>query len=142
MRRTAAARRFAAMLFLGLAPSMARAGADEFLALQSSAPGSFNYARLSAIQAFLDASPTRCSVFLISGQEIRAFQTCASIISHLEQHVLVTLPGEFGSVLVVPGFVSSLVTIAGGGCRLNLLNGAWVPVKQSCSAALQAISRQ
>ena len=124
------------------APAAAAGRADEFLAMQSSAAGAFNYARLSAIQAFLDASPTRCSVFLISGEEIRAFQTCASIIAHIDQHVLVTLPGDFGSVLVAPDFVTSLGHDRQGGCRLNLLNGAWVPVKQSCSAAIQAISRQ
>jgi hypothetical protein len=142
VRKTAAARRFAAMLFLGLPPSMARAGADEFLPLQSSTPGTFNYARLSDIQVFLDASPTRCSVFLTSGQEIKAFQKCASITSRLEQRGLVTLPSNFGSVLLAPWFVSSLVSTPNGGCRLNLGNGIWVPVVQPCSAVVEALSRQ
>ncbi len=131
-----------ALQILALRAAPARAGADEFLPLQSSAAGAFNYARLSDIQVFLDASPTRCSVFLTSGQEIKAFQKCASITSHLEQHGLVSLPSNFGSVLLAPGFVSSLISLANGGCRLNLRNGIWAPVVQPCSAVVEALSRQ
>ena len=90
MRKNAAA--FVSLLLL-TAP--ARAGEVEFLALQSSTPGAFNYARVSEIQVFLDESATRCGVFMTTGQEIKAFQTCASITSHLEQHGLVTLPERF-----------------------------------------------
>ena len=55
---------------------------------------------------------------------------------------LVTLPSNFGSVLLAPDFVLSLVSIANGGCRLNLRNGVWVPVKQACSEAVKALSRE
>lgn len=138
MRKNAAA--FVSLLLL-TAP--ARAGEVEFLALQSSTPGAFNYARVSEIQVFLDESATRCGVFMTTGQEIKAFQTCASITSHLEQHGLVTLPGDFGSVLLAPDFVLSLVSTPNGGCRLNLRNGGgWVPVKQACSEAVKALSRE
>jgi hypothetical protein len=130
----------AALLCLALPPSQARAAGDEFLAMQASTPGSFNYARVSEIQVFLDASPTRCSVFLTNGQEIKAFQTCASITAHLEQHGLVTLPSPFGSVLLAPAFVSSLIAVNNGSCRLNLQNGVWVPVVQSCRDVLHAFT--
>jgi hypothetical protein len=134
--------RMAALLILALAPAPASAGADEFLPLQANAPGSFNYARVADIQVFLDASPTRCSVFLTNGQEIKAFQTCTSITAHLDQqHGLVTLPSPFGSVLLAPSFVSSLIAVNNGGCRLNLRNGVWVPVIQTCRDVLQAIAR-
>jgi hypothetical protein len=143
MRKTAPNYTFLALplatALLGVA-SGANAGAEEFLPLQASAPGAFSYARLSDIQVFLDASPTRCSVFLTNGQEIKAFQKCASITAHIDHQGLVTLVTHFGSVLLAPSFVSSLVSIANGECRLNLRNGVWIPVAQSCSEALQAIS--
>jgi hypothetical protein len=127
-----------AVSLLGVA-SAANAGAEEFLALQASAPGAFSYARLSDIQVFLDASPTRCSVFLTNGQEIKAFQKCAAITASIDHQGLVTLPTKFGSVLLAPGFVSSLVSIGNGECRLNLRNSVWIPVAQACSEALQAL---
>lgn len=136
-------RRVAAGLVALLAVAPVRAGADEFLALQSSAPGLVNYARLADIQAFLDASPTRCSVFLTNGQEIKAFQTCASIIMRLDRRGLVALPGYFGAVMLIPGFVTSLIAITNGGCRLNMRYGSlWVPVKQSCGEALKALAQE
>ena len=125
---------------MGPAPG-ANAGAEAFLALQASAPGAFNYARLADIQVFLDASPTRCSVFLTNGQEIKAFQKCASITAHIDHNGLVTLPTRSRSVLLAPSFVSSLISIENAVCRLNLRNGIWVPVIETCSEALQTISR-
>jgi hypothetical protein len=125
--------------------SMAQASAaaeDAFLALQGATPGAFNYARLADIQVFLDASPTRCSVLLTDGQEIKAFQKCASITRHLEQIGLVSFPNTFGSVILAPSFVSSLVSINNGGCRLNLRNGRWVPVDQPCGAVHDALAQK
>lgn len=133
------AARALSILTFGVASSGANAGADAFLPLQASTPGAFNYARLSDIQVFLDASPTRCSVFLTNGQEIKAFQKCATITEGIDHHGLVTLPTNFGTVLLAPWFVSSLISIAGG-CRLNLRNGLWAPVIETCSQALQAIA--
>jgi hypothetical protein len=132
--------RFAAVLVLALPSSDAGAGAEAFLAMQASRPDTFNYARLADIQVFLDASPTRCSVYLTNGQEIKAFQTCVSITAHLQQHGLVTLPSTFGSVLLAPAFISSLIAVNNGGCRLNLQNGIWVPVARTCREVLQAIT--
>ncbi len=106
---------------------------DAFLPLQAATPGSFNYARLSDIQVFLDASPSRCSVFLTDGQEIKAFQKCASITEHLEQIGLVSFPNAFGRVLLAPSFVTSMVSIGKETCRLNLRNGRWAPVDLPCS---------
>jgi hypothetical protein len=140
MRPIDSACRWAAILCLALPPSQARADGDEFLAMQASPPSSFNYARVSEIQVFLDASPTRCSVFLANGQEIKAFQTCASITVHLEQRGLVTLPSTFGTVLLAPAFVSSLIAMNNGSCRLNLQNGVWVPVVQNCRDVLRAFA--
>jgi hypothetical protein len=137
MRKNAAA--FAALLLMAPPLQAAHAGEVEFLALQSSTPGAFNYARVSEIQVFLDESATRCGVFMTTGQEIKAFQTCASITAHLEQHGLVTLPSNFGTVLLAPDFVLSLVSIPNGGCRLNLRNGVWVPVKEACAEALKTM---
>ncbi len=128
---------FAAFLAMGRLPAAAE---DAFLALQGATPGALNYARLADIQVFLDASPTRCSVLLTDGQEIKAFQKCASITQHLGQIGLVSLPNAFGSVLLAPSFVSSLVSINNGGCRLNLRNGRWVPVDQPCRAIHDALS--
>lgn len=135
----------ATLLTIGLATLLAASGesaaADAFLALRAATPGAYNYARLSDIQVFLDASPTRCSVLLTDGLEIRAFQKCASITEHLEQIGLVSLPNSFGSVLLAPSFVSSLIATNNGGCRLNLRNGRWVPVSLSCGAVHEALSR-
>lgn len=142
MRKIAVVCRLAALLLLGCAPSAANAGADEFLALQASPAGAFNYARLADIQVFLDASPTRCSVFLTSGQEIKAFQKCDSITARIDHQGLVTLPTRFGSVLLAPSFVSSMISIENAVYRLNLRNGVWIPVIETCSAALQTISRE
>ena len=137
MRGVAAA--FCAAL-LCQAPSTAGAGTEAFLALQGSAPDSFNYVRLSEIQAFRDSGPDRCDVLMKIGPEIKAFQSCASLTAHLDRNGLVALPGPYGSVLLLPGFVTSLVSLASGGCRVNLLNGVWAPVTAACREALQAIA--
>jgi hypothetical protein len=142
MRASASVRRLASIfVMLAIVASFAaNAAEDAFLRLQGATPGALNYARLADIQVFLDASPTRCSVLLTDGQEIKAFQTCLSITQHLEQIGLVSLPNTFGTVLLAPSFVSSLVSISDGGCRLNLRNGKWVPVKKPCSAVHEALS--
>ncbi|VTZ26772.1 hypothetical protein MPC4_30193 [Methylocella tundrae] len=134
---------FTTVLTTGLtlfASSGVSVAADAFLSLRAATPGAFNYARLSDIQVFLDASPTRCSVLLTDGLEIKAFQKCASITEHLEQIGLVTFPNAFGSVLLAPSFVSSLIATNNGGCRLNLRNGRWVPVSLSCDAVHDKLS--
>ncbi|ACK50108.1 hypothetical protein Msil_1139 [Methylocella silvestris BL2] len=135
-------------IFLAVAPPGARAqeqsrdqpqAPDAFLALNAARPGAFNYARLSDIQVFLDASPTRCAVLLTDGQEIKAFQKCETITRHLEHVGFVLLPNAFGSVMLAPGFVSSLVATSDGGCRLNLRNGKWAQVTRPCSSVHDAI---
>lgn len=130
-------------LTLGLAPPLgAAAAADAFLAMQGSAAGALNYARLADIQVFVDASPSRCSVFLANGEQIKAFQTCASITAHINHQGLVTLASPFGAVLLAPDFVTSLVSVASGGCRLNLQSRVWVPVTQSCREVIAAVAGQ
>ncbi|MEJ0095574.1 MAG: hypothetical protein WDN46_19870 [Methylocella sp.] len=131
----------AAVLALGLTPTRLRAE-DAFLALPSNAAGAFNYARLSDIQVFLDASPTRCSVLLTDGVEIKAFQKCSAITKHLEQNGLVSFPNNYGSVLLAPAFIASLISTNSGGCRLNLRSGRWVPVNQSCNEVHKALSSE
>lgn len=130
-----------AALLLALAPGCwAALAQDAFLALQGSTPGAVNYARLSDIQVFLDASPTRCAVFLADGTEIKAFQKCETLTKGLDQTGLVTFRNAFGIVLLAPTFVSSLITIAGGDCRLNLRNGRWAPISQSCASAHEGLN--
>lgn len=125
----------AAPLTQGLsAPERAVAQEDAYLALQTNAPGAFNYVRLAEIQVFLDASPSHCVIILNDGEEIRAFQKCASLTDHLQQTGLISFPNTFGSVLLSPSFISTLLSTNNSGCRLNLKNGKFVHVSQPCSA--------
>ncbi|WP_395698539.1 hypothetical protein [Methylocella sp.] len=110
-----------------------------FLPLKGAAPGAFSYARLSDIQVFLDASPTRCAVILVNGEEIRAFQRCAEITSRLSHDGFLSLPSSFGSALLAPGFVTSLISQSDGFCRLNLRNGRWIPAKLPCDAVRETL---
>ena len=144
MRNLAQTVRLAACLAALLSAAPAPAAEEEaFLAFQAATPGAFNYARLADIQVFLDASPTRCSVLLTDGQEIKAFQKCASITEHLGHAGFVSFPSAFGSVLLAPSFVTSLITTPNnGGCRLNLRNGRWVPVVLPCSAVRDALAQK
>jgi hypothetical protein len=131
----------AGILAGGLAQD-ASAEEDAFLALPSNAAGAFNYARVSDIQVFMDAGPSRCSVLLTDGEEIKAFQKCSVITQRLEQNGLISLPNSFGTVLLASSFVASLISTNNGGCRLNLRNGRWVPVNQPCGAVHKALAAE
>jgi hypothetical protein len=123
----------------------AAAQEDAYLALQSNAPGAFNYIRLAEVQVFLDASPSRCTIILTDGEEIRAFQKCSPLTDHLrqtgqlQQIGLISFPNSFGSVLLSPSFISNLVSTNNAGCRLNLKNGKFVHVSQPCNAVHKAL---
>ncbi|WP_395667022.1 hypothetical protein, partial [Methylocella sp.] len=112
---------------------------DAFLPLKGPTSGSYNYARVADIQVFHDASPTRCGVLLYSGEEIKAFQRCEEITRRLAHDGFVSFPSSFGTALLAPGFVSSLISQNDGLCRLNLRNGRWIPVSKPCAAVRETL---
>ena len=121
------------------ATDRAAAQADAYLQVQSNASGAFNYVRLAEIEVFSDTSPSHCMIILTDGAEIRAFQKCSSLTDHLQQTGLISFPSNFGSVLLSPSFISTLLSTNNSGCRLNLKNGKFVHVTQPCSMVHKAL---
>lgn len=123
---------FAAALAAPSGPQGASAQSDPYLALQTHIAGQQNYVRRSEVQAFLDVSPAHCIIFLSNGEEMRAFQKCATMTDHLKKDGLVTFPTSFGSVLLSPYYILTMHAMSNGSCRLNLRNGKFVIVNPSC----------
>lgn len=129
-----------ALIPCGLAREAGAAERDPFLALATHAEGVVNYVRASEVQALVDLNQSKCLLVLTSGEELRAWQKCASIAGDPKQFGFVAFTSPFGSVFVFPGFVSSLRSTNSSGCSMALRNARFIPVNESCVAAHKALA--
>ncbi|WP_156898297.1 hypothetical protein [Methylocapsa acidiphila] len=136
-RRYAAA---AAQIFL--AGEAAAADHDPFLALSTHVEGVVNYVRASEVQALVDLNQSKCLLVLTNGEELRAWQKCASIAGDPKQFGFVAFTSPFGSVFIFPGFVSSLRGTNRSGCNMALRNARFIPVEESCADAHKALTAE
>jgi hypothetical protein len=111
------------------------AGEDPYVALSTHAEGGANYVRRSEVQALVDLNQSKCMVVLNNGEEIRAWQKCASIAGDPKQFGYASFGAPFGNVFVPPAMVYSLRSTNSLGCSLTLRNGRFIPVKESCAEA-------
>jgi hypothetical protein len=115
---------------------------DPFLALATHVEGVVNYVRASEVQALADLNQSKCQLVLISGEELRAWQKCASIAGDPRQFGFVAFTSPFGNVFVLPGLVSSLRSTNRSGCSLAMKSDRFIPVDESCLAAHEALTTQ
>ncbi|WOJ90069.1 hypothetical protein RZS28_01830 [Methylocapsa polymorpha] len=132
--------RLAAMLLQCIfAEGVAADERDPFLALATHAEGIVNYVRASEVQALVDLNQSKCLLVLLSGEEMRAYQKCASIAGDPKQYGFVSFTSPFGNVFAIPAAISSLRSTSSSGCSLALRNARFVPVSESCVAAHKAL---
>jgi len=112
---------------------------DPFLALATHAEGVVNYVRASEVQALVDLNQSKCLLVLLSGEEMRAYQKCASIAGDPKQYGFVSFTSPFGNVFALPAAISSLRSTSSSGCSLALRNARFVPVNEACAAAHKAL---
>ncbi|WP_036260001.1 hypothetical protein [Methylocapsa aurea] len=125
----------AALIQQGLEGAAGAAGGDPYIAIATHAEGVVNYVRASEVQALVDLNQSKCMVALNNGEEIRAWQKCASIAGDPKQFGFVSFAAPFGNVFVLPEVVYSLRSTNSLGCSLTLRNGRFIPVNESCADA-------
>ncbi len=134
-------RRLIALLAAAALPCAAAnaADSDPFLALSTHVEGVINYVRASEVQVLVDLNQSKCLLVLLNGEEIRAWQKCASVAGDPKQYGFVSFTSPFGNVFVLPAAVSSLRSTNTFGCSMAVRSGKFIPVNEPCPVAHKAL---
>jgi hypothetical protein len=128
---------------LALAPPAPTAGQeDPYITLQTNVPGAFSYVRREEIEALTDVSPSQCVLLLSTGNVVRAFEKCDSVLDKLQSNSFISFPAEFGNIYVSPQGVVELVWTSNSRCHLTLESGMSVDAKESCNDVHKALPRE
>jgi hypothetical protein len=121
---------------------------DPFIELETNAQGVHTYVRRDEIEALTDVSPAHCVLLLTSGtsfpqsKNVRACQTCASIIAKLQRNDFVSFQADFGNTYISPQGIDTMAWTSNSRCRISLKSGKFVYAKESCNEVHKAMPRE
>lgn len=121
---------------------------DPFIELETNAQGVHTYVRRDEIEALTDVSPAHCVLFLTSGtsfpqsKNVRACQTCASILAKLQRNDFVSFQADFGNTYISPQGIDTMAWTSNSRCRISLKSGKFVYAKESCNEVHKAMPRE